>query len=458
MLDEDGADPAPPDQAAAAPAVQVATTAVDPLLAIRPPVPPPAPEAATEAEVPDGAGRRRDRAAAGHRAPAGAATAASAGRAQAAAAVPAARPPRLPRSAGDGCRGGAGVDQRFRPSRNRHRPRAPRRIRRPLCLCPVRIRAWPPPRRTRAARRRPDARARRQCRLAAERAARRRWRRRARWRRKRRSSRRRWPAQITLAVGRAVDRQVEIRLDPPELGRVHIQLTPTEQGLQAVVMAERPETHDLLRRHAEVLTKDLNAAGYDNVSLDFAAGGRDTARDGERRGPEHSFGLASGQAVAAVAPGRPAPGARPTARSISASDPKEKPMDVTSTGTATTPAASTTKTATTEQPTATSTLSGDFNTFLKLLTTQLENQDPLQPMDSTEFIAQLASFSSVEQQIGTNTRLDEMLSVDGRVLGRELRDLDRQGGPGADQRRVRRAARSMSRLRRLRIPTARSWW
>lgn len=55
-------------------------------------------------------------------------------------------------------------------------------------------------------------------------------------------------------------------------------------------------------------------------------------------------------------------------------------------------------------------LTADFNTFLKLLTTQLKYQDPLQPMESTEFVAQLASFSSVEQQVGSNTRLDSILS------------------------------------------------
>lgn len=50
----------------------------------------------------------------------------------------------------------------------------------------------------------------------------------------------------------------------------------------------------------------------------------------------------------------------------------------------------------------------DFDSFLKLLTAQLRNQDPLQPIDSTEFVAQLASFSTVEQLIGTNDRLDAL--------------------------------------------------
>jgi len=52
----------------------------------------------------------------------------------------------------------------------------------------------------------------------------------------------------------------------------------------------------------------------------------------------------------------------------------------------------------------------DKDTFLKLLTAQLANQDPLNPMENTEFVAQLAQFSALEQAIETNTRL-AMLSV-----------------------------------------------
>lgn len=53
----------------------------------------------------------------------------------------------------------------------------------------------------------------------------------------------------------------------------------------------------------------------------------------------------------------------------------------------------------------------DFQTFLSLLTAQLRNQDPLQPLDSTEFVAQLAGFSAVEQQIETNTKLDSLIDA-----------------------------------------------
>ncbi len=56
------------------------------------------------------------------------------------------------------------------------------------------------------------------------------------------------------------------------------------------------------------------------------------------------------------------------------------------------------------------TLSQDFDQFLRLLTTQLQNQDPLSPMDSTEFTNQLVQFSQVEQQIKTNDQMESLLA------------------------------------------------
>lgn len=52
-----------------------------------------------------------------------------------------------------------------------------------------------------------------------------------------------------------------------------------------------------------------------------------------------------------------------------------------------------------------SVVSSDFETFLKMLTAQVQNQDPLNPIDSSDFAVQLATFSSVEQQVLTNDRL-----------------------------------------------------
>jgi len=56
-------------------------------------------------------------------------------------------------------------------------------------------------------------------------------------------------------------------------------------------------------------------------------------------------------------------------------------------------------------------LAEDFSQFLTLLTTQLQNQDPLSPMDSTEFTNQLVQFSQVEQQINSNQKLDSLVQL-----------------------------------------------
>lgn len=60
-----------------------------------------------------------------------------------------------------------------------------------------------------------------------------------------------------------------------------------------------------------------------------------------------------------------------------------------------------------------SSLAQNFENFLTLLTTQLQNQDPLSPLDSTQFTTQLVQFASVEQQIGQNARLDEIVKIQG---------------------------------------------
>jgi flagellar basal-body rod modification protein FlgD len=61
--------------------------------------------------------------------------------------------------------------------------------------------------------------------------------------------------------------------------------------------------------------------------------------------------------------------------------------------------------------------STNFDTFLKMLTTQLQNQDPLNPMEGSDFAVQLATFSGVEQQAQTNKLLEQMLTQSGGSLG-----------------------------------------
>lgn len=56
-------------------------------------------------------------------------------------------------------------------------------------------------------------------------------------------------------------------------------------------------------------------------------------------------------------------------------------------------------------------LASDFETFLKMMTAQARYQDPLEPMDSSEYASQLAQFSMVEQQVQTNDSLTKMLMM-----------------------------------------------
>lgn len=55
-------------------------------------------------------------------------------------------------------------------------------------------------------------------------------------------------------------------------------------------------------------------------------------------------------------------------------------------------------------------LSGNFDTFLQLLTTQLQHQDPTSPMNTNQFTQQLVEYSQVEQQISTNSHLKTLVS------------------------------------------------
>src|ERR1017187_374086 len=56
-------------------------------------------------------------------------------------------------------------------------------------------------------------------------------------------------------------------------------------------------------------------------------------------------------------------------------------------------------------------IASNFTTFLTLLTTQLQNQDPLSPMDTNQFTQQLVEFASVEQQMKSNDSLSTLVSL-----------------------------------------------
>lgn len=74
-------------------------------------------------------------------------------------------------------------------------------------------------------------------------------------------------------------------------------------------------------------------------------------------------------------------------------------------------AALTSGTNATDADVAKKSLSENFDQFLTMLTVQLENQDPLSPMDSTEFTNQLVMFSQLEQEIQTNDNLEQVIAL-----------------------------------------------
>jgi len=112
-------------------------------------------------------------------------------------------------------------------------------------------------------------------------------------------------------------------------------------------------------------------------------------------------------------------------------------MEVTSTNTQTEPQ--------TASAAARSGLTADFDSFLRLLTAQISNQDPLEPMDSTTFISQLAQLSQVEQSITSNENLEHISEqligltelADVQLIGRDVTlvstELDLNDGQAAIQ-------------------------
>ncbi len=71
----------------------------------------------------------------------------------------------------------------------------------------------------------------------------------------------------------------------------------------------------------------------------------------------------------------------------------------------------------------------DYQSFLKLLVSQMKNQDPTAPMESTDYVAQLATFSQVEQSIQINSKLDQMMKSNAlaqadALIGRQITSAD----------------------------------
>jgi flagellar basal-body rod modification protein FlgD len=94
---------------------------------------------------------------------------------------------------------------------------------------------------------------------------------------------------------------------------------------------------------------------------------------------------------------------------------------------------STSTSSTTSNSSAASAASLNYDSFLKLFMAELQNQDPTSPMDTTEQMSQLASFSQVEQQVKINTNLTSLISQSmigqaSNLIGKTVTDADGNTG------------------------------
>lgn len=88
------------------------------------------------------------------------------------------------------------------------------------------------------------------------------------------------PVQITHAVGSATGPVTEITLAPEELGNLRIEISTEGDRVSLTLQAERPDTLDLLRRHADRLLAEFRAAGFSEMNLGFSnLGTGEGARD-----------------------------------------------------------------------------------------------------------------------------------------------------------------------------------
>jgi hypothetical protein len=86
--------------------------------------------------------------------------------------------------------------------------------------------------------------------------------------------------QLSDTMSRSVERQIDVILNPVELGRVRITLVHSDVGMIVNVVAERAETLDLMRRHSDILGKEFSDLGYGQTDFTF---GRDDKQDGGSR-------------------------------------------------------------------------------------------------------------------------------------------------------------------------------
>ncbi|MEM9370887.1 MAG: flagellar hook-length control protein FliK [Pseudomonadota bacterium] len=100
--------------------------------------------------------------------------------------------------------------------------------------------------------------------------------------------------QLSVAIQRSGDDSVEIMLDPPELGRVNLTLATVAENVTVQISADRADVGELMRRHADLLHRELLNAGFRNVEIDVGIEGNNTQHSAGQESQETDPTLASG--------------------------------------------------------------------------------------------------------------------------------------------------------------------
>ena len=230
-------------------------------------------------------------------------------------------------------------------------------------------------------------------------------------------------AVAIAARAQAGSNQFDIRLDPPELGRIDVRLDVDGNGqVTTHVTVDRADTLQLLQSQQPQLERALEQAGLRTADngLQFTLRDQSFAgQNGTGNGAASKIQRSSSFPMPIWRRSRPrrfiraGPRQRPRYPRLSAIRLRTDHDDHRN-AIPTTPtsgqyrhqhAAQAAGTAGSQQ------LAGNFDTFLQLLTTQLQNQDPLDPLDTNQFTQQLVEFASVEQQVDMNTNMQTLISL-----------------------------------------------
>jgi len=76
-------------------------------------------------------------------------------------------------------------------------------------------------------------------------------------------------SQMAVAIAQKAGQPTDIALQPEELGRVRMSLSAAENSVTLTVLADRPETADLMRRHIDILAQEFRMLGYDDITFAF---------------------------------------------------------------------------------------------------------------------------------------------------------------------------------------------